>query len=345
MGVFGLSFLRYITSTRPNDKLSAFDSKEKQSACNDTHKILRSLYASKQRTHTATIAYEAWKRDPILSRYVHDIGRVEITDDIETLDAIDANLPVPRERLTVDSITKKLDDSRIPSEDRRCLEYIMRLLKTADDPKLVCVWNKDNAVVNWNQCIQNIRESLSSRIREEKVERLVADDAGRICALQMENGTRVVIEDGASVILTAGAWGQKLLKDSNIAGPPPAKSFRAIAVFTFHLRLSESHWTYIRGLPALSFKNKIINCRPTSRRWYNANSPLGEFLPALHKDGLAKLGLTFPFTNVRNEPEDVSESDLMYRALEMAMRWVLLYYPELKGAKVVARELHWYVCH
>lgn len=69
----------------------------------------------------------------------------------------------------------------------------------------------------------------------------------------------------------------------------------------------------------------------------------GEFLPPLSETGSTKVGLTLPFTNQQNEPEDVSETPLMYFALLLVLKWVRKYYPGLKGSEVVGKEAHWYV--
>jgi len=322
-GVLGLSLLRHMTTTRPADKVIAFDSYEKPSAINDTHKIIRKLYPSKSRTETATEAQKAWSADPILRLFYHTIGRIEITDDVVKLDAIDA-ISRPRKRLDEQSINDHIRACNPSSKEYRSLEFALRLLRTAEDPNLQCVWNEDNAVVDWNSCIQEVRRPLQSRIRDVKVERLVVGDTGRICRLVLRGGEIVTIADGDKIIMTPGAWGERLLKDSNINAPP--KASQAVGVFTFHLRPNELHRQFLKDLPALSFQTADINC---------------EFLPPLTKTGLAKIGLTLPFTNERNEPQDISETPLMYYALLTVIRWAHKYYPELEGAEIVAKEVHW----
>lgn len=64
-------------------------------------------------------------------------------------------------------------------------------------------------------------------------------------------------------------------------------------------------------------------------------------MPPLSKAGLVKIGLTMPFTNQYNEPQDVAESPLMYKALLIVLQWANKYYPELEDAEVVAKEVHW----
>jgi hypothetical protein len=58
---------------------------------------------------------------------------------------------------------------------------------------------------------------------------------------------------------------------------------------------------------------------------------------------LAKIGLKLPFRNKQNVPQDVDESNLTYLALFTACQWARKYYRGLKGAKIVARGVRWYI--
>lgn len=58
---------------------------------------------------------------------------------------------------------------------------------------------------------------------------------------------------------------------------------------------------------------------------------------------MAKIGLTYPFTNEENKPKNVLESPLVYHALLRAKNWARKYYPGLEGAEVVSKEVHWYI--
>jgi glycine/D-amino acid oxidase-like deaminating enzyme len=255
-GVFGLSLLDHITKARPSDKAVAFDSGEKESAVNDTHKITRPLYPSKRRTEIATENHEAWKA---VREHYAPIGRLEITDDISKLDAIDVHLSKPRERHTKESIAKLLESPAILPRMRLVWEFAWNILNTANDPSLCCIWNEDDGVINWNPCIEEIRRPLQSMIRDKGVTRLIVGDEGWIRGLQLESGETIEISKEDQVVLTAGAWTAQLLKKSNIAAPP--KGFRTVGVFTFPLKLNELHWEYIKDLPALSFQTREINCR------------------------------------------------------------------------------------
>jgi glycine/D-amino acid oxidase-like deaminating enzyme len=256
-GVFGLSLLRYISSTRPTDKVTAFDSCENGSAMNDTHKIVRTQYTSKRRTEISKKSQEGWAADPVLSPFYHLIGRIEITDDTAKLDAIDA-ISTRRERLTEQSIDQYLKTCGQLSREYCCLEFAAKVLKTAKDPTLHCLWNPDNAVIDWNLCMQEIRKPLQSKIREARVEKLIVGDAGRICGLQLDGREIVTLNDGDKIIITAGAWGEWLLKESNIAAPP--KHSQAVGVFTFHLKPNSLQREYLKHMPAFSFQTKGINC-------------------------------------------------------------------------------------
>lgn len=236
----------------------AFDSCEKGSGINDTHKIVRVGYASRRRTEVAREAQQAWKAHPDFKKFYFPIGRIEITDDGPKLEAVDANLPEPRQRYSEQFIAEYLNTSNPSSEERRTLEFLAGLLKTANDPTLHCVWNHDDAVVDWGPCIQELRKPLQSKIREIKVDKLIVGHASRICGLQLEHGEIVTVADGDSVIMTPGAWGEALLKKSSISTSP--KRSRAVGVFTFHLRLDDTHREYLKGLPALSFQTTAINC-------------------------------------------------------------------------------------
>lgn len=91
-----------------------------------------------------------------------------------------------------------------------------------------------------------------------KVEKLVVDGKRKINALQLE-GRVITIDEFDKVIMTTSAWGENLLRDSNISSP--IKGFRAVGVFTFHLKLDAGHREYLDGLPALSFQDEVINCK------------------------------------------------------------------------------------
>ncbi len=240
--------------------MTAFDSNEKGAACDDTHKIVRIQYASKSRTETAREADTGWTMDPVLKPYYKRIGRIEITNDVEKLDAIDTHLPA-RERLTPQSIHDRLNSSELSKGEHRCLQFIANILKAVDNPNILCVWNKDNAVIDWNPCIRDIRKTLKAKIQEVKVEKLVVDGKGRINALQLE-GRVITIDKCDKVVMTTGAWGENLLRESNIRAPP--KGFRAVGVFTFHLKLDARHREYLEDLPALSFQDDAINCKLAS---------------------------------------------------------------------------------
>lgn len=317
----------------------AYDSCEKGSGFNDTHKIIRTKYPRQRRTDTAVEAQKAWLADPALKPFYHPIGRIEVTDDARKLDAIDA-ISTPRQRLTEQSIDEYLKTCDRSSGEYYCLEFAARLLKTAKDPTLHCLWNADNAAIDWTPCMQEIRRPLQSKIREAKVEKLIVGDAGLICGLQLKGGEIVTINDGDKIVMTAGAWGERLLEESNITTPP--KHSQAVGVFTFHLRPNKLQRGYLKGMPALSFQTESINCMFLPNIHCKLLTQRGEFLPPLSDTGLAKIGLTLPFTNRRNEPEDVAESPLMYSALLTVKRWAHKYYPdELKGAELVAKEVHW----
>jgi hypothetical protein len=80
------------------------------------------------------------------------------------------------------------------------------------------------------------------------------DGKGRINALRLE-GRVITIDKSDKVIITTGAWGENLLRDSNFSSP--IKGFRAVGVFTFHLKLDTGHREYLDGLPALSFRIRL----------------------------------------------------------------------------------------
>lgn len=256
-GVFGLSLLRYISSTEAGDKVTAYDSNEKGAACDDTHKIVRIQYASKLRTEIAREADKGWTMDPVLEPYYKRIGRIEITDDVEKLDAIDTHIMPARERLTLKSVRDRLKSSELSDGERRCLQFIANILEEADNSTIQCVWNKDNAVIDWKPCMGATRESLKAQIEKVRVEKLVVDGKGRITALQLQERV-ITLGEQDKVVLTVGAWGENLLTKSNINTPP--KKSRAVGVFTFHLKLEAHHRKYLNDLPALSFKDKTINC-------------------------------------------------------------------------------------
>ena len=240
--------------------MTAYDSNEKGAACNDTHKIVRIQYASESRTDTAREADKGWTKDPILKPYYKCIGRIEITHDVDKLDAIDTHMPA-RERLTLESVQCRLKSPELSNGERRCLEFIADILKKVDDPKIQCVWNKDNAVIDWKPCMGAIRKSLEAKIQNVKVEKLVVDGKGRINALQLQD-RMITIDKPDKVVLTVGAWGENLLRESNISTPP--KGFRAVGVFTFYLKLNKQHREYLKDLPALSFQDNAINCKLAS---------------------------------------------------------------------------------
>jgi len=261
-GVFGLSLLDHVTRTRPSDEVIAFDSGEKESAVNDSYKITRSLYTSARRTEIATGNHRKWMTIPRLSKYCERIGRIEITDDVDKLDAIDANLPTPRERHTEQSIEELLSTQTLSARECRCFEFAASLLKTANDPSLCCLWNEDNAVIDWNLCIDEIRKPLRSKIRQAKVNILVVGKGGLIREIHLEGGDIIPVREEDEVCLAAGAWTEEILKNSVIT--TPLKKLRCVGVFTFHLKLTDLHWDYIRDLPALSFQTKDMNCRFSS---------------------------------------------------------------------------------
>ncbi|OBT60294.1 hypothetical protein VE03_10279 [Pseudogymnoascus sp. 23342-1-I1] len=322
-GVLGLSLLRHISSTAASGEVTAYDSNEKGAACDDSHKIVRTQYTSALRTEIAREADRRWTTDPILKPYYNRIGRIEITNDVDKLDAIDTHMP-RRERLTLGSVKDRLNSSEPSYGERRCLQFIANILQKADNPDIQCIWNKDNAVIDWKPCMDDVRGSLEAQIREAKIEKLVVDGKGRISALQLPDKRMIKIDEADKVILTVGAWGENLLRESNISSPQ--KGFRAVGVFTFYLRLEKHHRDYLKDLPALSFQDKAINC---------------EFLPPVSEQGLAKIGLTLPFRNKQNVPEDVGESDLMYFALLKALDWARKYYDGLGGAEIVYKGAHW----
>ena len=262
-GVFGLSLRRYLSSIEVDYGVTAFDSNEKGAACDDTHKIVRIQYASQSRTETAREADTCWTTDLLLRQYYDRRGRIEITNDVKKLDAIDAHLP-PRERLTLATVQARLNSSNLSKQDRRCLQFIANILgKVEEDPEIPeiqCIWNKDNAIIDWNPCMLEVRRRLPA-IQEVRVEKLVVDGKGRISALQLE-GKVITIDASDKVIMTTGAWGENLLRYSNISSP--IKGFRAVGVFTFHLKLDTGHREYLDGLPALSFQNEAINCKLAS---------------------------------------------------------------------------------
>lgn len=266
-GVFGLSFLDHITKARPSDKAIAFDSGEKESAVNDSHKIIRRLYPSARRTEIATENQERWMTDPRLKKHYNPIGRIEITDDVDKLDAIDSNLSTPRERHTEESIAKLLNTQTLSAREHRCFEFAASLLKTANDPSLCCLWNEDNAVIDWNPCMDDIRKPLRSKIQEAKVNRLVVGEGGLIREIRLEGGEVVAVREEDILCLAAGAWTEDILKESSIT--TPLKKLRCIGVFTFHLKLNDQHWEYVRDLPALSFQTRDMNCRFTFPQKHN----------------------------------------------------------------------------
>lgn len=239
--------------------MTAYDSNEKGAACDDNNKIVRTQYASKSRTETAREADKGWLMDPVLKPYYKRIGRIEITDDVEKLDAIDKHMSA-RERLTLESVQDRLKSSELSTGDRRCLQFIANILKKAHNP-IQCIWNKENAVIDWKPCMDAIRESLKAQIEKVKVEKLVVDRKGRITALQLQD-TMITLGEQDRVVLTVGAWGDNLLKKSNISTPP--KGIRAVGVFTFYLELNYQHREYLKGLPALSFQDNDINCKLAS---------------------------------------------------------------------------------
>lgn len=242
-GVFGLSFLDHVTRTRPSDKVIAFDSGEKESAVNDSHKIIRSLYTGARRTEIATANHKKWMTIPRLSKHCERIGRIEITDDVDKLDAIDANLSTPRERHTEQSIAKLLNTPTLSAREYRCFEFAASLLKaaneTANDPSLCCLWNKDNAVIDWNPCMDEIRKPLRSKIQQAKVNRLVAGERGLIREIYLEGGDIIAVREKDEVCLAAGAWTEEILRESVIK--TPLKKLRCVGVFTFHLKLNDLH--------------------------------------------------------------------------------------------------------
>ncbi len=220
---------------------------------------MRIEYASQSRTETAREADTGWTMDLVLRRYYDRRGRIEITNDVKKLDAIDAHLPA-RERLTLKTVQDRLNSSNLSKQDRRCLQFIANILGKVEDPEIQCIWNKDNAIIDWNPCMLEVRRRLPA-IQEATVEKLVVDGRGRISALQLE-GKVITIDESDKVIMTTGAWGENLLRNSNISSP--IKGFRAVGVFTFHLKLDTGHREYLDGLPALSFQDEAINCKLAS---------------------------------------------------------------------------------
>jgi hypothetical protein len=69
------------------------------------------------------------------------------------------------------------------ARESRSLNLAARFLRIAKDPTLYCFWNPDNAVIDWEPCIQEIRTPLESRVRLAKVEKLIVGDGGRICEI------------------------------------------------------------------------------------------------------------------------------------------------------------------
>ncbi|KAG4427717.1 hypothetical protein IFR05_016800 [Cadophora sp. M221] len=239
-GVFSLSFLDHITKTRPSDKAMPFDSGEEESAVNDTHKIGRWLYSSARRTKSATKNLEWWRtEDPRLKKHFKPISRIEITNDVDKLDAIDSNLSLPRERHTEQSIAKLLDTQTLSAREHRCFEFAASLLKTANDLSLCCLWNEDNAVIDWNRCMDEIRAPLGLKIQKAKVNRLIVGDGGLVRGILLEGGKMVDVSKEDKVVMTVGAWTEALLKESGIT--IPLKRLRCVGVFTFYLKLNDLH--------------------------------------------------------------------------------------------------------
>lgn len=211
----------------------------------DISKIIRVDYTSARRMKEAIRAQEHWMNDDRFNQFYLPVGRIVAYDEmrLQTLDEIDqTRLHMGRHK------RERLDGS--------ILAKIFG--STGALSKLTFVHNEDDGLVEWEGCMQAMRDSVRERCRENKesvfLETQVQDlvhCGERITAVTLADDRRIGVAD-KKVILAAGPWITEILERSSIERPPHSRIPIATGVFAFILQLNEEQTLFFKGKPALS---------------------------------------------------------------------------------------------
>ena len=128
---------------------------------------------------------------------------------------------------------------------------------TSNPNTVRCVLNADDAIVDWQACIDHARsrvkracETSGGRFFETELLSLEHDE-GSITAVLLGDGERIETKT-ATVILAVGPWCTEVLEKSDIAPPPTSRIPVATGVFTYYLRLTDDQVGFFKDKPIFS---------------------------------------------------------------------------------------------
>jgi glycine/D-amino acid oxidase-like deaminating enzyme len=236
-GVYGISTALHLG---PSARLTVVSYRQACEPSNDIAKIVRVDYDSVQRMEEAIYAQNLWREDARFTPFYRPCGRLVAYDKttIATLDGID-------------KARSQLGLNRRQRSNCTLLQKYYGSTNTVDD--LTYVFNEDDALVDWEGCMQAMEKRCregGSEILDTRVDKLIHNKR-RITSVALSDGKMIKTGD-TKVILAAGPWIAQLLDNSNIEQPPDRRMPTATGLFSFRIQLSEDQKKLFQGKPSFS---------------------------------------------------------------------------------------------
>lgn len=244
-GVSGLSVALALLESKSfyPKQLTIIASANLLAASDDTGKIIRADYPSRERSDQAEESCQAWRDDPFFKRFYNQVGRVAGYDE-DSLHMLQ----------TINTVREQRGLAKLEHQDRGVLaiKYASECL----DTRLVTTFNDDDGVVRWQECMQAVLQRIRDLCQERSSPSFEVTQ-GEVCSLVSTDSTiaQIILSDGrhintdcAEIVLATGAWTDSILHASGIASSP-SHTITATGIFVFDLQLTEEQNRLYRDGP------------------------------------------------------------------------------------------------